>query len=54
MKFIFIKFLKFILYPFKDLLVLISQEFIEKKIFNSGLIIARQNIKKKKLKIFPM
>jgi len=52
MKFIFIKFLKFILYPFKDLLVLISQEFIEKKIFNSGLIIARQNIKKKKIKNF--
>ena len=46
MKFILIKILKFFLYPFKDILITISNEFIEKKIFNSGLIISNQNFKK--------
>ena len=46
MKFILIKILKFFLYPFKDILITISNEFIEKKIFNSGLIISNQNFKR--------
>ena len=45
MKFILIKILKIFLYPFKDILITISNEFIEKKIFNSGLIISNQNFK---------
>ena len=46
MKFIIIKILKFFLYPFKDILITISNEFIEKKIFNSGIIISNQNYKR--------
>ena len=46
MKFIIIKILKFFLYPFKEILITISNEFTEKKIFNSGIIISNQNYKK--------
>lgn len=46
MKFILIKILKIFLRPFRHTLISISKEFIEKEIFNSGLIISNQNIKK--------
>ena len=46
MKFIIIKILKFFLHPFKDILLTLSREFIEKKIFNLGLNISNQNLKK--------
>ena len=43
MKFLLIKFLKFILFPFKGILSSISQEYSEKELFNTGLILSKQN-----------
>lgn len=51
MKFLLIKFLKFILFPFKGILSSISQEYSEKELFNTGLILSKQNnLRFKKIK----
>ncbi len=48
MKFLFVNFLKFILFPFRNLISLISKEFLEKDLFNKGLILSKRNTQKLK------
>jgi hypothetical protein len=51
LKFLLIKFLKFILFPFKGIISSISKEYSEKKLFNTGLILSKQNnLRFKKIK----
>ena len=48
MKFLFVNFLKFILFPFRNLISLASKEFLEKDLFNKGLILSKKNSQKLK------
>ena len=48
MKILLITVVKWILYPFKEIILSISKEMNEKLIFNKGLILSKKNTNKKK------